>query len=317
MDFQENQTNQENQNNDVFVVNGVVNYSFVKNNVNNVKTLSSLLGLIYKTGWYYKQWKEIKKYNESYKNISPFWRSIFYIGYAKQLKDIVKSLYEAKMNIILRNDAVPQEEKETWEKEYKKFNSIFANFSLTQQAINKIVPVGHPESKTTWGSFLGLLPFAIILMIIFGVNIISFLFSGCYQADGNIYSNTCGNYTFTFPLNTEIGLWQSDGFDNICQENEKETICLSDIAFHGKEEFTLQNLIPDEEDKILNKFTKQYAGNTTHCFKVKDEDNHFVHTCYMKVEKQEPLYFGFFSNNEVDSMENLERLMNSFKFLQN
>jgi hypothetical protein len=151
-------------------------------------------------------------------------------------------------------------------------------------------------------------------MFIFGVNIISFILSGgCYRADGNIYTNTCGNYSFTFPLNTEVGLWESDGFDNICQRDEKEMICLSDIAFNGKEDFSLQNLTPDEEDKILNKFTKQYAGNTTHCFKMKSEDNLFTNTCYMKVEKQEPLYFGFFIQNKTGDMEELEKLMNSYK----
>lgn len=307
MDFEENQ------NNDVFVVNGVANYSFVKNNVSNVKTLSSLLGLIYKSGWYYKQWKEIKKCNENYKNISPFWRGIFYIGYAKQLKDIVKGLYEAKMNMILQNEAVPQEEKEEWQKEYKKFNSIFANFSLTQQAINKILPVGHPDNKTTWGSFLGLLPFAVILMLIFGVNIISFILSGgCYQVNGNIYRNTCGNYSFTFPLNTKIGLWESNGFDNICQENEQSTICLTDLVLNNPEDFNL-NTLTENETNLTDKFTKQYTGNTTHCFKVSDPSGEFINTCYMKVEKQEPLYFGFFIQNKTGDMEELESLMNSYK----
>ena len=304
--------NQENQNTDVFVVNGVANYSFVKNNVNNVKTLSSLLGLIYKTGWYYKQWKEIKKCNENYRNISPFWRGIFYICYAGKLKDIVKSLYETKMNMILQNDAVPQEEKETWQKEYKKFNSIFANFSLTQQAINRILPVGHPENTTTWGSFLGLLPFAIILMIIFGVNIISFLLSGCYRTEGNIYTNTCGNYSFTFPLNSEIGLWQDKGFDNICQENENESICLTDLILNDPNDFNL-NALTDGEEGILDKFTKKYAGNTTHCYKKKNPDESLANVCYMKVEKQDPLYFGFFVQNKTGEIASLEKLMNSYK----
>lgn len=304
---------QENQISDVFVINGVANYSFVKNDVNNVKTLSSLLGLIYKSGWYYKQWKEIKKCNESYKNISPFWRGIFYMGYAGQLKNIVKSLYEAKMNMILQNESVPQEEKEQWQKEYKKFNSIFANFSLTQQAINKILPVGHPENKTTWGSFLGLLPCVAILMIIFGVNIISFILSGgCYQTNGNSYKNVCGNYAFTFPLNSKIGLWSDQGFDNICQENEQATMCLTDLVLDNPQDFNL-NTLTENETNVIDKFTKQYAGNITHCFKRSDPSGVFINTCYMKVEKKEPLYFGFFIQNKTGNMEELEKLMNSYK----
>lgn len=314
MDSQENQINQENQNNEVFVVNGVANYSFVKNNVSNVKTLSSLLGLIYKSGWYYKQWKEIKKCNESYKNISPFWRGIFYIGYAKQLKDIVKSLYEAKMNMILQNESVPQEEKENWQKEYKKFNSIFANFSLTQQAINKILPVGHPDNKTTWGSFLGLLPFAAILMIIFGVNIISSLFTSCFEAEGTTLKNTCSNYAFTYPLNTEIVHASDNSFDYYCQETENETICLSDILLNNPNDFNLETLSEDDKD-ILDKFTRQYSGNTTHCFKMKDEKE-FIIQCFMKVGKQDPFYFGFNLFNKTGDMTNLEKLMNSYKSLE-
>lgn len=307
--------NQENQNNDVFVVNGVANYSFVKNNVDNVKTLSSLLGLIYKTGWYYKQWKEIKKYNESYRNISPFWRGIFYIGYAGKLKKIVNSLYEAKLNSVLQNDAVPQEEKEAWQKEYKKFNGIFANFSLIQQAINKIVPLGHPENKTTWGSFLGLIPLAIILMIIFGVNIISFLFNGCYQTEGNILKNTCDDYSLTFPTNKEIWASRSEYLDFFCQGDEDKNICMSPIMFPNHKDFNFEALEKEQEYPITDKFTKQYAGNTVHCFKQTVPDRPFFNVCYMEVQRKEPIYFIFFNNTDNGEMESLEKLMNSYKNL--
>ncbi len=302
-------------NNDVFVVNGVANYSFVKQNVNTVRTLSSCFGLVYKTGWYYKQWKEIKKCNESYKNISPFWRAIFYLGYAGQLKKIVTNLYEAKMNMILQNDTVSPEEKEVWQKEHKKLNSIFANFSLTQQAINKVVPFGHPDGKTTGGSFLGLIPLAIIIMIILGFNVISFLFNGCFEAEGNVLKNTCENFSLTFPLDGEIGLARNNGFEYYCQGSETNHVCMTMAGLDNPADFNLDTLSGWESDKILSKTTAQYAGNTTYCFKEENKDKQIFNVCYMQVKRAEPFYFLFYSQNETGSVENLEKLMNSYKNL--
>lgn len=306
----------ENTNNtEFFVVNGVANYSFVKKNVNTVKSLSHFFGLIYKTGWYYKQWKEIKKCNESYKDISPFWRAIFYFGYAGQFKKIVTNLYEAKMNMMLQNDAVPPEEKEAWQKEYKKLKSIFANFSLTQQAINKVLPFNHPEGKTTWGSFLGLIPLAIILMILFGFNIIASLFTSCFEAEGNVLKNTCENFSLTYPLDGEIGLAENEGFEYYCQGSETNYVCMVMLSFDNPADFNLESIAEKENAKVLSKTAGQYAGNTTYCFKEETEDKQIYNTCYMQIKRPEPFYFWFFSQNETNSIDSLEKLMNSYKNL--
>ena len=83
---------EENQNNDVFVVNGVVNYSFVKESITKIAIFSFLFSVFYPIGYFYKQWKAIKKNNENYKNISPFWRGVFYPIYMFPFTKIVKSL---------------------------------------------------------------------------------------------------------------------------------------------------------------------------------------------------------------------------------
>ena len=61
-----------------FFANGVQNNSFIKDNLKKVGIFIVLLNIFYPIGWHYKQWKEIKKNNEEYKNISPFWRGVFY-----------------------------------------------------------------------------------------------------------------------------------------------------------------------------------------------------------------------------------------------
>ena len=267
-------------------------------------------------GWYYKQWAEIKKCNESYKDIYPFWRGVFYIVYASQFKKIVVSMFEAKKNMILQNEAVPQEEKDTWQKEYDKLNSIFAKFSLQQQAINKIVPLGHPEgSSLKFAGLLGLPFFILLVLLILGINILPALFGSCFKAEGNVFINTCYKYSFTFPFNSVIGYARNDGFDTYCQGNEKKHVCLTPLALEKSSDFNLETLASWESNKILNKSTTKYAGNTTYCFKEESEDKQIYNICYMQVKKDEPLYFGFFSYNETDTMDNLEKLMNSYKNL--
>lgn len=308
---------QENQNNDVFVVNGIANYSFVKESVSTVSSLSSLFGLFYKMGWYYKQWAEIKKCNESYKDISPFWRGVFYIGYASQFKKIVVSMFEVKKNMILQNEAVPQEEKVAWQKEYDKLNSIFAKFSLQQKAINKIVPLGHPEgSSLKFAGLLGLPFFILLVLLILGINILPTLFGSCFKAEGNVFKNTCYDYSFTFPFNGTIGYARNDGFDTYCQGNEKNHVCITTLGLEDPSDFNLETLASWESNKILNKSTTKYAGNTTHCFKEESKDKQIYNICYMQVKKDEPLYFGFFSYNETGTIDDLEKLMNSYKDLK-
>ncbi|MBO4707488.1 MAG: hypothetical protein J5594_02880 [Elusimicrobiaceae bacterium] len=310
-------TNENISNDDIFVVNGVANYSFVKGSSSNASTLSSLLGMFYKMGWYCKQWTEIKKYNESYKNISPFWRGIFYIGYASQFKKIVVELFEARTNMILQNDNVPQEEKDKWQKELKKLKSIFAKFSLQQEAINKIVPIGHPEgSSSKFASLLGLPVFVLLILIIFGFSIISALFNNCFEVEENVLKNTCENYSFAFPFNTQIGLATNNGFDFYCQESGKSYICMTQANLDNPKDFNLETLSTWEQNKILNKFTTQYAGNTTHCFKEEVENKQIDVVCYMQVKRPEPIYFIFGLNNtDNGEMENLEKLMHSYKNL--
>ena len=311
MEEQTNEIKETNNNNDVFVVNGVANYSFVKGSSNNTSTLSSLLGMFYKMGWYCKQWTEIKKYNESYKNISPFWRGIFYIGYASKFKKIVVELFEARTNMILRNDNVPQEEKDKWQKELKKLKSIFAKFSLQQEAINKIVPIGHPEGGSSkFAGLLGLPVFVLLILIIFGFSAISALFDNCFEAEGNVLKNTCHNYSLTFPLSGEI---QTTHYYH-CQGTGGNYVCVGEMARENpnEPEPTLDQLAEEEYNPVLHKFTKQYANKTTHCFKEKD-DTGYYYQCYMKIEEVPGLHLGFLASD--NNLENLEKLMNSYKNL--
>lgn len=308
---------EENQNTEIFVVNGVVNYSFVKESVNKVATMSWLFSFFYYMGWSYKQWKEIKKCNANYSTISPFWRGIFFAAYFSKLKKIIVDLYEAKMNTVLQIENLPEEEKKEWERDYKNLKSAFAKLKVIQIAVNKIVPVGHPQGKLTAGDFLGvpLLAFILFVMCAFSVFI---NWNSCHEIEGNVFKNICNKYSLTFPLNVEISSARNQGFDLYCQEDTNETLCITGGSLDNPEDFDLETLA--QKYRTVNKFSKQYAGNTTHCIEEeKDEDNLYPHICFSKIETSDeaPFYIIFFrfASDSPQKIENLEKLMNSFKKL--
>ena len=110
-------------NNNVFIVNGVANYSFIKESLVKIAIFSFIFSIFYPIGYFYKQWKEIKRNNESYKNISPFWRGIFYPIYIFPFTKIVKDLIAAKENIEFKKVTL-SEEKTALRQEYKKLKNL-------------------------------------------------------------------------------------------------------------------------------------------------------------------------------------------------
>ena len=109
-----------------FVANGVRNDSFVKESNGKIGVLSFLFSIFYPIGYFYKQWKAIKKNNEEYKNISPFWRGVFYPFYAFQFTKILDNLLSIKKNKDFSN-ATNEEEKKKLENEYAVFNKFYSN----------------------------------------------------------------------------------------------------------------------------------------------------------------------------------------------
>ena len=333
---------EENQNNDVFVVNGVVNYSFVKESITKIAIFSFLFSVFYPIGYFYKQWKAIKKNNENYKNISPFWRGVFYPIYMFPFTKIVKSLIENKEEITLKSVTFTEEQKADLQRQYKTLKSltplpyfillallicvivfvspiefsthvgtvIFAlvtgALTYLQKAIDKFLPESHPKGKAvTFGDFL-CIPVLIVTFIL--AIILSVIFApNCFKTEGNVLENTCRNYSLTFPLKEEI---QTTKYYH-CQGNEESSICIGEMGRENtnEPELTLDQLAAEEYNPVLDKFTKRYANHTTHCFKEKDEKGYF-YQCYMKIEEIPGLYLGFLATE--NNFENLEKLMNSY-----
>ncbi len=334
-------------NNDVFIVNGVANYSFVKESTTKISILSLLFSIFYPVGYFYKQWKEIKKNNESYKNISPFWRGILYPIYMFPFTKIVQDLITQKENIDLKSETLSAEERNNLKTEYQKINKLtpipyiylililitfmiaflkilkggsavviwfIVSMSLTliQKAINKILPSNHPKGKVlTFGDFLAVPVIAVILL--FPIFFHATQAAMCFKIEGNILKNTCENYSFTFPLDTKIQ-FRSESF---CQANQQEQLCFQRVVFDNPANFNLETLADGEPKTniIMDKFSKQYSGNTTHCFKERIPNGPYYNVCIMKIEKQKPIYFAFWDYSFTVSMENLEKLMNSYKNL--
>lgn len=305
---------EENQNNDIIVVEGVANYSFVKESVNKIATMSWLFSFFYYMGWSYKQWKGIKNCNENYKNISPFWRGIFFVVFFSKLKKIIVAHYETKMNTLFQNENFPEEERKKWEKEYKQLKSPLAKLKVIQAAVNKIVPVGHPQGKTlTAGDFLGVPLLVFILLVLCGLSILSELAKGCLETEGKVLKNVCDDYAVTYPLNSEVLHLNNDNYDIYCQEDETESLCVAQGTLDDPARFDLEILAEDYNP--VHKFTKQYAGNTTHCITEKDEENYYITTCFSKIEREDPVYIIFVRSSQKYStdMANFEKLMNSYK----
>ncbi len=311
---------QENQNNDVFVVNGVANYSFVKESVNKVATMSHFLGIFYSMGWHYKQWKEIKKCNEIYKNISPFWRGIFYLFFYSKIKKIILGLYETKMNTLLQNENFPEKEKKQWEKEYKSLKSSFARLQLLQTAINKFLPLGHPKGKTlTCGDFLGFPFFVLLILFLLGLGYVDEVqksnkyVDNCVDVQGKTITDTCANFSLTFPFDTDFSAEEtSDGSTFICQEKEDELLCYTLGQLKDNSSLKEED-INEEGIKNLTTFTKTYSGNTTYCFHGEIEDKNFSYTtkCYMNIENS--FVILVLDLLKTDKMDNIEKMLNTYQ----
>ncbi len=336
-------------NNDVFIVNGVANNSFMKESTTKISILSLLFSIFYPVGYFYKQWKEIKKNNEKYKNISPFWRGILYPIYMFPFTKIVQNLVIEKENIDLKSKTLSEEEKNTLKTEYQKINKLtpipyiylililitfmiaflkilkggsavviwfIVSMSLTylQKAIDKILPANHPKGKVlTFGDFLAVPTIAIAILVptlFFTIKALH-----CWNLNGNTLSNTCENYSFNFPLDTEIKFDPKN--NSFCKANQQEQLCFQRVVLDNPANFNLETLADGEPKTniIMDKFSKQYSGNTTHCFKERIPNGPYYNVCIMKIEKQQPIYFAFLDYSFTGSIENLEKLMNSYKNL--
>ena len=338
---------EENKNNDIFMEKGVFNYSFVKDSIPKMGVFCFLVSIFYPIGWFYKQWKAIKKNNESYKNISPLWRGILYPIYIFSFAKIVSGLLQLKKAEEFNSPDLTEEQKTNLAAEYKKLEGaksapylilaalvimaivtvfldsmniriggaivalVFAALAFLQKAINKVLPANHPEASAVSASDFLCVPFFIIF---FGFLLVWVLFSElmCVTADGNVLTS-CNKYSLTYPFNTELSTKDSGRYNVYCQtsEDEKESLCSVEGEFKP-EEFTMEEILKNH--KPISKFTKQYANNTTHCVTEKEEDVYYT-TCYAKVERKEPIYIIFMRNAENNNLTNLEKLMESYKEL--
>lgn len=329
---------------EIFIADGVRNNSFIKESNGKIGVLSFLFSIFYPIGYFYKQWKAIKKNNEEYKNISPFWRGLFYPFYAFQFTKILDNLLSIKKNMDF-SGATNEEEKKKLENEYATFKQfysnsyfialipivtlvlIFCNFipesfntgigiaiwisiSMTlrnlQKAIDKISPQDHPKGKLTFSDFLGL-PFLVLFLSFFFFEIGG---QSCFEVDGNTLKNTCEKYSFTFPLTGEIKEIKPEYF---YQFGPDEGLNIAPIALDKEEYFDLDFIASKEYFPIINKWTKVYQGNTTHCFLEEGRKNIKQSVCYMKLENDTPRYILFASQSYHGNIENLEKLMNSYK----
>ena len=331
-----------------FVADGVANNSFVKESYIKIFILSLLFSVFYPIGYFYKQWKEIKKNNEKYKNISPFWRGVFYPIFAFKFTKILDNLLTIKKNMDF-SGATNEEEKKQLEKEYTIFNKFYSNSYIMaiiplvviilvvinipnslrrsigtgmgaavwlllynlQKAIDKISPQDHPKGKLTFSDFLGL-PTMITFFII-----ISFMFP-CIKIKGNTYIDTCNNYSITFPFDNNL-IYREKDINSIyrtCQKEREESlnnICFSGIEFKENNTFTLAKTNEELSKKttIVSQQTGEYNGNTAYCFTLKNLESE-VYLCYMLV-KDKPKYLFVFAANKEIPFENLEKMMNSYK----
>jgi len=327
-----------------FVANGVRNDSFIKESNGKIGVLSFLFSIFYPIGYFYKQWKAIKKNNEEYKNISPFWRGLFYPFYAFSFAKILKKLLEAKKEQDLKQ-ANTEEEKIKIEKQNKnnallcialplgllgivlstlaKFligqtdwpiNAliVFLMLYLFQNTTRKILPTNHPQGKLTFADFLGVFPwiFALLLSLIFYLSTLT----SRIQLDGNNIVNTLHNYSFTFPFeNQEVYLDEDNHYcQNKADNPEDGLICMQWELLTGPfEETFFENLISQEEEiTLIKKWTKIYQGNTAYCFLLKGEE--VFNTCYLKTTREKRLWVWEIASLEEDPIA-IEKLMNSYK----
>ncbi len=295
-----------------FFANGVQNNSFVKDNLRKVGIFVVLLNIFYPIGWHYKQWKAIKNNNEEYKNISPFWRGVFYPFYAFKLTQIIKELFEIKKDIDLRT-ITDEEELKKVKKEHKinfaiwpyiiwgsilflfifyfspdsdldkllgaiAWILIYLPIHNLQHAINYIMPKETKEKVFSLSDLLGVPFFALLLaFFFFGIG-----GQSCLKVNGNTLKNTCENYSFSFPFGNNELFAVGDKFGNkyICQAEDANNTEDNLVCIEG---FYLDEQAPFDQNKIeqgiavkmdiISKRTETYNGNLAYCFGAKSKEN--------------------------------------------
>lgn len=336
-----------NKNQEIFTIKGVVNNSFIKESVVKIIILSLLFSIFYPIGYFYKQWKAIKNNNESYKNISPFWRGLFYPIYAFSFMKIIKNLISSQKENDLKN-CPSEEEKKKIEKRYK--NNILLTFALPlgllgvflstvgktlvgrtdwpinaiimliilyffQMIINSVLPKNQAQGKLTWADFLGAFPwmFYIFVSLLFYIGSLS----SRIQLKDNQVINTFRNYSFTFPYENQRIEVREDGY--ICQsksEDSQESLCMQWLLHTDPfEEEYFDQILSEGGFSLINKWTKIYQGNKAYCFYVKDDEETPFNFCYLKTNREKRLWvWSFYINGE--DITGLEKLMNSYKSLE-
>ncbi|MBR4508585.1 MAG: hypothetical protein IKP23_03830 [Elusimicrobiaceae bacterium] len=237
-----------------FVGDGVRNDSFIKESNGKIGVLSFLFSIFYPIGYFYKQWKAIKKNNEEYKNISPFWRGVFYPFYAFKFTKILDNLLTIKKNMDF-SGATNEEEKKKLENEYAVFNKFYSNSYMIalvpivtvalifctfipesfntgigaavwvtiymtlrnlQKAIDKILPQDHPKGKLTFSDFLG---FLILIIFLISMLFIFPLFNDPWiEIKGNTLTDTDAKYSITFPFENQKIVRIGIGITSYCQK---------------------------------------------------------------------------------------------------
>ena len=335
-----------------FVADGVRNDSFIKESNGKIGVLSFLFSIFYPVGYFYKQWKAIKKNNEEYKNISPFWRGVFYPFYAFKFTKILDNLLTIKKNMDF-SGATNEEEKKKLENEYAVFNKFYSNSYIIalvpivtvalifctfipesfntgigaavwvtiymtlrnlQKAIDKILPQDHPKGKLTFSDFLGLPILGIFLII--AIIIFSLFKDPWIEIKGNTLTDTDAKYSITFPFENQKIV--RIGIDYYCQnKTKKDYICAMLI-----DKFTItfdRDTIAKEIEKIfdakvLSQKTSLYNDNLGYCFTT--DKTEAKHSCFMQF-KEKPksgiILFQNFQDNTEKPFENLEEMMNSYQ----
>ncbi len=334
----------------IFTANGVKSDSFVKDNLWKVSVLVVFLNIFYPIGWHYKQWKAIKNNNEEYKKISPFWRGVFYPFYAFELIKILKALFEVKKNIDLQT-ITNEKELEEAKKIHKTsfaiwpfmiwasviflpifylsaasleklfgligFALIFWPISHLQGIINYILPKETEETTISFCDLLGAPFFALVLaFFMFG----TFGGNSCGKINGQVFTNVCEQYSFTFPFKTEdFFILEEDG-TYILQEQDKRIVGFSQVDL-GDTPFTLEDIekkFPNlSESSLSDKFSKEFNENTAHCFYTfhvikKNNERKNIRNCFMQIKNDPDKTFHIIAETPLNELQQMPEFMTAF-----
>lgn len=332
---------------EIFIADGVANNSFVKESGVKIFILTLLFGIFYPIGYFYKQWKAIKKNNEEYKNISPFWRGVFYPIYAFNLMGIIRKLLAVKKEKDLQN-CQNEEEKKKIEKKYK--SNIILTYALplglfgvilstlgkmlvqrtdwpiyaiiifivlycSQTIINCVLPKNHAKGKITFADFLGVFPWILYMLL----SLMIYLSSIPYriQVEDNKIINTLHNYSFTFPIeNQEVRINPEEYL--YCQnETEDSEFCMQwlikdDPSLEKTFEKVLEETLSVEALSLVKRWSQTYAGNTAYCAHFKTSEDVPYTFCLLQTSREKYIWTWFVYTDNED-ITNLEKLMNSYK----